>query len=112
MVALKSWISPDLLPGESDVEFDGRVLLFTAALVPATGVFFEWLRRSTALRRDWRASLKEGGRAATSGVDPDRFEMGWPSPRLPCLSFLYEPASLIRSLYQLQRSIPGSTLPT
>ena len=108
MVALKSWISPDLLPGESDVQFDGRVLLFTAALVLATGVFFGMAPALHITQARLASSLKEGGRAATSGVGPRQVRNGLAVAEI-ALAFilLYGAGLLIRSLYQLQKVNPG-----
>jgi putative ABC transport system permease protein len=108
MVGLKSWISPLLLPGESDVQFDGRVLLFTAALVLATGVLFGMAPAFHSTQAQLASSLKEGGRGATSGLGARRVRNALTVVEI-ALAFilLYGAGLLIRSLYQLQQVDPG-----
>ncbi len=53
------------LGGEMDLSMDGRVLLFTLALMVATGIFFGWAPAAQSMASSLTSSLKEDRR--TSG---------------------------------------------
>jgi putative ABC transport system permease protein len=73
MVALKTWIPPYLLPPEANVQLDGRVLLFSAAIVVVTGILFGIAPALHAARSDLVESLKEGA----AGPPPARAGRGF-----------------------------------
>src|SRR5262249_18320839 len=108
MIALKSWVSPLLLPSECDVRFDGRVLLFTSALVLATVVLFGMAPAFRSTHLYLAASLKEGGQGVTSGGGARQVRNALVIAEI-ALAFilLYGAGLLIHSLYQLQQVNPG-----
>ena len=108
MRALKVWIPPFLLPVEADVQLDGRVLLFTAAVVIATGVLFGLAPAVHAAGSDLVGSLKEGGRGATSGAGRTRVRNALVVAEIALAFVLLSGATLlVRSLYRLQQVDPG-----
>ena len=108
MVALKAWIPPSLLPAEADVQLNGSVLLFTAAIVVATGILFGIAPAVHAARPDLVGSLKEGGRGATSGAGRRHVRNALVVAEIAMAFIVLSGATLlIRSFYQLQRVNPG-----
>ncbi|HXT64699.1 MAG TPA: ABC transporter permease [Pyrinomonadaceae bacterium] len=63
MVAL----SPDSLPRAREIDFDWRVLAFTAAIALTTGVVFGLVPAIWSSRTNLTDALKEGSRGTTSG---------------------------------------------
>jgi putative ABC transport system permease protein len=108
MLALKAWIPTLLLPAEADVRLDGRVLLFTAAIVIATGVLFGIAPALRNARADIVGSLKEGGRGATSGAGRRQVRNALVVAEIALAFVLLSGAGLLlRSFYQLQQVNPG-----
>ncbi len=108
MLGLKAWIPTTLLPAEADVQLDGRVLLFSAVLVGVTGILFGLAPALYSARTDLAGSLKEGGRAATSGVGRTYVRNVLVTAEIAMAFVLLSAAALlIRSFYQLQQVDPG-----
>ncbi|HEY6290336.1 MAG TPA: ABC transporter permease [Terriglobia bacterium] len=107
MKAFKAWIPP-LLPVEADVQLEGRVLLFTAVIVIATGILFGIAPAIHAAGADLVGSLKEGGRGATSGARGTRVRNALVVAEIALAFVLLSGAALLmRSLYRLQQVDPG-----
>ncbi len=64
---IQSLLPPFYFPPEANIEMDGRVLLFLAAVTILTGIGFGLAPAVQASRRDAAQSLKEGGRANSAG---------------------------------------------
>jgi putative ABC transport system permease protein len=108
MAGLKAQIPRFFLPTEADVELDGRVLLFTAAIVIVTGILFGIAPAVHATRSDLVGSLKEGGRGATSGVTWTRVRNALVVAEIALAFVLFSGAGLlVRSFYRLQLVDPG-----
>jgi putative ABC transport system permease protein len=108
MLGLKTWIPPFLLPAEADVRLDGRVLLFTAAIVIVTGVLFGIAPAAHGVRADLVGSLKEGGRGSTSGTGRKQIRNALVVAEIALAFILLSGAGLLlRSFYQLQHVNPG-----
>jgi putative ABC transport system permease protein len=108
MLSLKTWIPQFLLPAEADVRLDGRVLLFTAAIVIVTGVLFGIAPALHSIKADLVGSLKEGGRGSTSGAGRKQIRNGLVVAEIALAFVLLSGAGLLlRSFYQLQRVNPG-----
>ncbi|MGA2988069.1 MAG: ABC transporter permease [Terriglobia bacterium] len=108
MLALKAWIPHFLLPAEADVRLDGRVLLFTGAIVIVTGVLFGIAPALHGARADLVGSLKEGGRGATSGAGRRQVRNALVVAEIALAFVLLSGAGLLlRSFYQLQQVNPG-----
>src|SRR5208282_3170968 len=104
MLGLKTWIPPFLLPAEADVQLDGRVLLFTAAIVIITGVLFGIAPALHGVRTDLVGSLKEGGRGATSGAGRRQVRNALVVAEIALAFVLLSGAGLLlRSFYLLQQ---------
>src|SRR5439155_6896721 len=67
MAGLKVAVPPFSLPREASISIDERVLLFTLALAVLTGIFFGLAPALQAARPNLAASMKEGGRGASTG---------------------------------------------
>jgi len=108
MLGLKTWIPQFLLPAEADVRLDGRVLLFTAAIVIVTGVLFGIAPALHGVRADLVGPLKEGSRGTTSGVGRQQIRNVLVVAEI-ALAFVLLSGSglLLRSFYQLQQVNPG-----
>jgi putative ABC transport system permease protein len=108
MRGLKVWIPRFFLPAEADVQLDGRVLLFTAAIVIATGILFGIAPALHSAGADLLGSLKEGGRGATSGAGRRQVRNALVVAEIALASILLSGAGLlVRSFYQLQQVNPG-----
>jgi putative ABC transport system permease protein len=108
MLGLKTCIPPFLLPAEADVRLDGRVLLFTAAIVIITGVLFGIAPALYGVRTDLVGSLKEGGRGATSGAGRRQVRNVLVVAEIALAFVLLSGAGLLlRSFYRLQQVNPG-----
>ena len=108
MIALKAWTPPNLLPPEANVRLDGRVLLFSAAVVIVTGILFGIAPALHAARTDLAESLKEGGRTATSGGGRMRVRNALVVAEIALAFVLLSGAALlVRSFYRLQQVDPG-----
>ncbi len=108
MLGLKDWIPQSLLPAEADVEMDGQVLLFTAAVVIVTGILFGIAPALHSARRDPVDSLKEGGSRATSGVGHKQVRNALAAAEIALAFILLSAAGLLlRSFYRLQQVNPG-----
>ena len=108
MLGLKTFMPPFLLPAEADVRLDGRVLLFTAAIVIITGVLFGIAPALHGVRTDLVGSLKEGGRGATSGAGRRQVRNVLVVAEIALAFVLLSGAGLLlRSFYQLQQVNPG-----
>jgi putative ABC transport system permease protein len=108
MLALKAWIPPDLLPAEADVQINGQVLLFTAAIVIVTSILFGIAPALHSARADLVESLKEGGRGATSGMGRRRVRNSLAVAEIALAFVLLSGAGLlVRSFYRLQQVNPG-----
>jgi putative ABC transport system permease protein len=103
MLGLKSWLPPDVLPGDADVRLNGSVLLFTAALVVVTGFLFGVVPALHGSRINLVESLKEGGRGATHGVTRKRVRSVLVGAEIAlAFSLLSGAGLLLRSFDQLQ----------
>lgn len=104
MRALRAVIPLGALPAEANVRLDGRVLLFTALIVIATGILFGIAPAFHAARADLVGSLKEGGRGATTGAARTRVRDVLVVAEI-ALAFvlLSGSALLVRTLYRLQQ---------
>jgi len=108
MRGLKSWVPQFYLPSEAEVHMDARVLLFTAGIILLTGILFGLVPALHAVRSDLAGSLKEGGRAATTGVARSRLRSALVVVEVALAFVLLSGAGLlIRSFYQLQQVDPG-----
>jgi putative ABC transport system permease protein len=108
IAALKAWIPPLILPPEVEVHLDGRVLLFTAAIVFLTGILFGIGPALSAVRGDLARSLKEFGRRATAGAAQRRLRDAFVVLQVALAFILLSGAGLlIRSLSALEKLDPG-----
>ena len=108
MRGLKVWIPVSLLPAEADVQLDGHVLLFTAAIVIATGILFGIAPALHSAGVDLVGSLKEGGRGATSGTSRRKVRNTLVIAETALAFILLSGAGLlVRSFYQLAQVNPG-----
>jgi len=108
MRGLKVWIPVSILPAEADVQLDGQVLLFTAAIVIATGILFGIAPALHSVRADLVGSLKEGGRGATSGTGRRHVRNVLVIAEIALAVILLSGAGLlVRSFYQLQQVDTG-----
>jgi putative ABC transport system permease protein len=108
MMGLKGGLPRYLLPAEADVRLDGRVLLFTAAIVVATGLLFGMAPALHGAKVDLVDSLKEGGRGPTSGAGRKQFRNALVAAEVALAFVLLSGAGLVlRSFYQLLQVDPG-----
>jgi putative ABC transport system permease protein len=108
MWALKTALPPFYLPSEASVSIDWRVLIFTAAIVLFAGTLFGMAPAIHASRADITASMREGGRGATTGVSRGRLRNALVMAEVALAFILLASAGLmIRSFYQLQQVDPG-----
>jgi predicted permease len=108
MLGLKQWIPPFLLPAEAEIEMNGQVLLFAAALVIATGILCGIAPALNSARRNPVDSLKETGGRATSGVGHRRVRNALAAAEIALAFILLSAAGLLlRSFYRLQQVNPG-----
>jgi predicted permease len=108
MFGLKTWIPAFLLPAEADVELNGPVLLFAAAIVILTGIAFGIVPALQSARTDLVGSLKEGGRGATSGMGQTNVRNALVVAEIAIAFILLSGAALlIHSFYRLQQVNPG-----
>ncbi|HEX4167475.1 MAG TPA: ABC transporter permease [Bryobacteraceae bacterium] len=105
---LKASLPPFYLPAEAVISLDLRALLFTAALILATGVLFGIAPALQAARVDPSGALKEGGRSATAGAGGRRLRGILIVSEVALAFILLSGAGLlIRSFYRLQQVDPG-----
>jgi len=96
------------LPPEADVQLDGSVLIFTAAVVILTVLLFGLVPAFQTSRVDTAHSLKEGGRGATSGSSRKRLQNVLVIAEVALAFVLLSGAGLlIRSFSKLQQVDPG-----
>ena len=108
LLAMNRWIPRFLLPAEADVRLDARVLIFAAAIAVATGILFGIAPAVHGVRTDLVGSLKEGGRAATSGSGRKQIRNTLVVAEIALAFVLLSGAGLLlRSFYQLQQVNPG-----
>ncbi len=108
LLAMNRWIPRFLLPAEADVRLDARVLIFAAAIAVATGILFGIAPAVHGVRTDLVGSLKEGGRAATSGSGRKQIRNTLVVAEIALAFVLLSGAGLLlRSFYQLQQINPG-----
>jgi len=108
LLAMNRWIPRFLLPAEADVRLDARVLVFAAAIAVATGILFGIAPAVHGVRTDLVGSLKEGGRAATSGSGRKQIRNTLVVAEIALAFVLLSGAGLLlRSFYQLQQVNPG-----
>ncbi len=108
MLGLKAWIPPSYLPAEADVQLNGSVLAFAAAIVIISGILFGIAPAFHGARADVVEWLKEGGRGATSGTGRRRVHNALVVAEIALAFVLLSGACLlIRSLYKLQNVDPG-----
>lgn len=106
--ALKAALPPYYLPAEARVGIDWRVLLFTAAIALLAGILFGMAPALHASQADVAASMKEGGRGATTGVIRSRLRGALVVSEVALAFVLLTGAGLlIRSFYQLQQVDAG-----
>jgi putative ABC transport system permease protein len=104
MLGLKAWIPSFLFPTETDVQLNGRVLLFAAALIIITGILCGIAPAVHSAPPDVVGSLKEGGRGATSGVGRRQVRHALVVAEVALAFVLLSGAGLlIRSFYHLQQ---------
>ncbi len=104
MRLLKTWTPLFDLPVEADVRLDGRVLLFTAALVIVTGILFGIAPALNAAHHNLVESLKEGGRTATSGAGRTQIRSALVVAEIALAFVLVSGAALlVRSFYRLEQ---------
>ena len=108
MMGLKRWIPTDLLPAEADVQLNGQVLLFAAAIVIVTGILFGIAPALHSSATDLAGSLKEGGRGSSAGASRARVRNILAVSEIALAFILLSSAALlIRSFYRLQQVDPG-----
>ncbi|MGD0221886.1 MAG: ABC transporter permease [Terriglobia bacterium] len=108
LLAMNRWFPRFLLPAEADVRLDARVLVFAAAIAVATGILFGIAPAVHGVRADLVGSLKEGGRAATSGSGRKQIRNTLVVAEIALAFVLLSGAGLLlRSFYQLQQVNPG-----
>ncbi len=104
---LVTW-SSRYIPRLAEVGMDGRVLLFAVVVSILTGVLFGLVPARSALKVDLVGGLREGGRAASSGVAHIRFRRMLTVAELAgAVVLLVGAALLLSSLARLQRVEPG-----
>jgi putative ABC transport system permease protein len=108
MKLFKPWTPLFNLPVEADVQLNGHVLLFAAAVAIATGIVFGIAPAIRSARSDLVESLKEGGRTATSGTGRKQVRNGLVVAEVALAFVLVSGAGLlVRSFYRLQEVDPG-----
>ncbi len=108
MRVFKPWTPLFNLPVEADVQLNGHVLLYVAAVAIVTGMLFGIAPAIRSARSDLVDSLKEGGRTASSGTGRKRVRDGLVAAEVALAFVLLSGAGLlVRSFYQLQQVDPG-----
>jgi putative ABC transport system permease protein len=108
VLILKAALPQYMLPAEADVQLDGSVLLFTAAVVMLTVVLFGLVPAFQASRVEMTHSLKEGGRGATIGSSGKRLQNALVVVEVALAFVLLSSAGLlIRSFNKLMHVDPG-----
>ena len=108
MLGLKNWIPKYLLPAEADVQLNGQVLLFAAAIAIMTGILFGIAPAFHNVTADLAGSLKEGGRGSTSGSGRAKLRQALAVAEISLAFILLSGSALLmRSFYRLQQVDPG-----
>ncbi len=107
MNALTAMI-PSELRASVNISLDWRVLLFLFAITVLTGVIFGLAPAIRASRTNVNESLKEGGRAATTGTGHERYRKVLVVSEFALgLVLLVASAMMVRSFYRLLEVNPG-----
>ena len=104
-----TWLMPPYsLPSEADVSIDLHILLFTLAISLLTAILFGLAPAIHATRVDLTASMKEGGRSATSGAGRARLRGALIVSEVALAFILLSGAGLlINSFFRLQQVDTG-----
>jgi len=101
-------LDPGMLPGWREARLDGRVLLFTAALLLLTTLACGLLPALQLLRLELRSPLAEAGSRLSAGVRRSRLRQGLIVGEVALSALLLLAAGLLlRSLNRLQQVDPG-----
>jgi len=107
-INLLTKIAPANLPRITDVQIDGRVLLFTVVVGLATSVIFGLLPALQASWLDLNHALKEGGRSETGGRRAKLLRSAFVVIEIAlAIVLLVSAGLLIRSFSRLKRVDPG-----
>jgi putative ABC transport system permease protein len=108
MRALKLLVPPGYLPQEADIAIDLNILSFTLAVSVLTAILFGLAPALHATRVDLAASMKEGGRSATSGSGRARLRSALIVSEVALAFILLSGAGLlIGSFFRLQQVDTG-----
>ncbi len=104
-----TWLMPPYsLPSEADVSIDLNILLFTLAISLLTAILFGLAPAVHATKVDLTASMKEGGRSATSGAGRARLRGALIVSEVALAFVLLTGAGLlINSFFRLQQVDTG-----
>src|SRR5580704_9166420 len=104
-----TWLMPPYsLPSEADVSIDLNILLFTLAISLLTAILFGLAPAVHATKVDLAASMKEGGRSATSGAGRARLRGALIVSEVALAFILLTGAGLlINSFFRLQKVDTG-----
>jgi putative ABC transport system permease protein len=108
MAGLQASMPPGVLPSESAVTLDGRVMLFSFLLAGLTGVIIGLFPAWQAARPNLTDSLKQGGISSSAGGARSRVRSGLVVAEIALAFMLLSGAGLlIRSLDRFSRVDPG-----
>jgi putative ABC transport system permease protein len=101
-------ISPDDIPRVSEINLDGRVLIFAVVISLLTGLIFGLAPALQASKLNLNESLKEGGRGSSEGFHRNRIRSLLVVSELAlALVLLIGAGLLIKSFIRLQSVNPG-----
>jgi len=101
-------LGPEQLPRLQMISLDGRILAFTLLISLLTGLLFGMAPALQSLKLNLNESLKEGGRAASSGRRQRRTRGALVVAEVAlALALLLGAGLLMRSFLKLQRTDPG-----
>ncbi|HZF41251.1 MAG TPA: ADOP family duplicated permease, partial [Blastocatellia bacterium] len=101
-------LGPEQIPRLSMISLDGRILVFTLLISLLTGLLFGMAPALQSLKLNLNESLKEGGRAASSGRRQRRTRSALVVAEVAlALALLLGAGLLMRSFLKLQQTDPG-----
>jgi predicted permease len=101
------WLNPGNIPRLQNISIDGRVLLFTFAVVLLTGILFGLAPALRSSRVNLNESLKEGGRSLVAGGNHRLRSLLVIAEMALSLILLIGAGLLIRSFVRVQQVAPG-----
>lgn len=110
--AIQISMPPFLLPAQSNVRMDYRILAFTALIAILTGILFGLVPALKSSRDDGSTALKDGGRGSSHGVSHQRFRNSLIAVEVALTFVLLTGAGLLIQSFQKLGSVdPGFDAP-